>query len=340
MPARLFKWLLAGVVLFAAVVILGQWLLGSKVGRDLVERQLEGVIGLRVRLGEEFGVRILPTPGVRGNGIALSSEEGEQIVSTQEYLAKVALWPLLKGEIEVIALELQSIEIPFGSEGNIGLENLTLAKNPAGAPLLIDAVGTLSDAQGAYAHATLAGTLDLATAGSVTLGMDSLDLEVSGFRFNGIRGHARVDTQPLVVSLDVVWDELPALITLKADLSGAQSGPQADSNLNMERLQLHVGEYLVEGDGCFKPADPAELHLRLSAPNLDIDALTQLAEAFPGLAPAKADDVPDSPDGEAAFALPFDAFVRLDISEANYQGATARGVVFRAGGVPDCPGFG
>ena len=340
MTTRLFKWLLAGMVLFAALVVLGQWLLGSKVGRELVEQQLEGVIGLRVRLGEEFGVRVLPTPGVRGNGIALSSAEGEQIVSTQGYLAKVALWPLLKGDLEVIALELQSIEIPFGSEGTIGFENLTLAKNPEGAPLLIDAVGTLSDAEGAYAHATLAGTLDLAKAGSVTLGMDSLDLEVSGFRFNALRGEARVDIQPLAISLDVAWDELPVPVTLEANLSGEQPDPQAGSNLSMERLQLHVGEYLVEGDGCFKPADPAELHLRLSAQNLDIDTLTQLAEAFPGLALAKVEDVPDSSTEEAAFALPFDAFVRLEISQARYQGATARGVVFRAGGAPDCPGFG
>lgn len=241
-PVRIFLLVLLGLLVLtppAAYWAIDAWLESSG-GRQMLEKSLSARIGMKVILGGEFDLMLLPDIGVSGTDLRIESafDEGPFAISS-EYEISVALRPLFRKQLLADWIRLTGGEVhpgryrpgpsPQGSDG--------------GGPVQLPEIGELTIRD-----------FRLVPPGEETGGIRLDVLEVSGF--------ADRRSAPFIMEI--------------RDLVSARGRVLLDAgNLSLELrdLSLERSGQRLAGNACVNFGDPFSLHLVLHAEQLDLDEL-------------------------------------------------------------------
>lgn len=115
----LYLGVLAVLVLFTALI--APLFIDWNSYRAEIERYGSKLAGREVRIDGPVGIQILPTPTIRLNGLRIANPDGateEAFVSADSLELRLAISPLLKGKIEVEALEFEGATFEFEHMGD------------------------------------------------------------------------------------------------------------------------------------------------------------------------------------------------------------------------------
>ena len=115
----LYLGVLAVLVLFTALI--APMFIDWTSYRAEFERYGSKLAGREVRIEGPVGIQILPTPTIRLNGLRIANPDGataEEFVSAETLELRLAISPLLKGKIEVEALEFEGATFEFEHLGD------------------------------------------------------------------------------------------------------------------------------------------------------------------------------------------------------------------------------
>lgn len=297
-PLRNFVLLILGLLLLAPVFAywaINSWLESSG-GRQMLEKNLSARTGMKVILGGEFDLMLLPDIGVSGTDLVIESPASESqvsegpLASSEEYEISVALKPLFNGQLQIDWIRLSGGEIhPGRYQGR-----QTMAGAETAGAVLIPEIKELTIRD-----------FRVVPPGAVNGGVSVGVLKVTDFADNR--------SAPFVLEIQ--------------DLATAQGSILLDmqkSSLNLNELSLERSGQRLTGDACMSIGDPFSLHLVLEAERLDLDLLRkELPDA-------------DAWAGSGEDSTPFDVRVRLSVAELVAAGAVARGVVLSLGQEPVC----
>ena len=304
------------VVLVALVLVL-QASLGSGVGRGVVESRLSAALGRPVRLDGEFELRLLPLPGISGTSLRIFTSDARWLLlDAQGYYARVALGPLLDGEIEVVALQMDHAVI----------DAARLAAEPAiprepGAPFFqmpdihaldLQEVSVFFDGMQSepYLHITelaLEGfsldepspyeaefawvskgenLIDISVAGSLTLrpegqaeaSLSGLDVRLTGWAMESVEGSLSADFTASGFRADLDWQGSEQVLRLAMQLNWNPGFATAEPAYAIEELAVELDGDRIEGKGCLFGESPPALSLILASEEVDLDAFLHLLE--------------------------------------------------------------
>lgn len=241
-PVRNLLLLLLGLLILAppaAYWAIDAWLESSG-GRQMLAKNLSERTGMKVTLGGEFDLMLLPDIGVTGTDLAIESPlAGEPFASSAEYEISVALKPLFDGQVQVDWIRLSGGEIhPGRYRGGQPVEGAEQAGR-----VLIPKIEELT----------------IRDFRVIPPGSDNEGLEVSEFRVSGF-----ADRRSAPFSLEI------------RELFSAQGSILLDtqnSSLHLNELSLERAGQRVTGEACMNISDPFSLHLVLEAQQLDLDLL-------------------------------------------------------------------
>ena len=371
---RLLLGVFAGLVLVLVLFLALQAWLSSGVGRGVVESRLSDAFGRPVRLDGDFRVGLLPVPGASGTGMKLYTPDGRWLVlEAGTYLAKLALGPLLKGEVEVIALGLGEAGLDLArlaSGQGVGADGAgPFSQIPAVRSFELDEVALYFDGMHSQPHIrisslsvndfevdvlapfvsrvslvsgeaeavelSLRGRVALRSEGAVEADLSSIDIFVDGWGATGLEGRVVGDLarSQLHASMSSKSSPQPFGVATRIAWDPVFSG--GESGYFIEEFQLESGEQLLAGSGCLIDGTPPVLHLSLASAHLDLDALQALIEGLrrPDHGTSQATQAEMAEDS----GLPFELAFLMEVENATFENATAQGVRLRAGPSPACP---
>lgn len=352
--ARILLWLAAmGVLVFAgAWLVLDRWL-ESAGGRAAVERKLGGALGFPVRLGGEFGVRLLPSIGVGGTDFVAGESTGPAggvFLRGRAYRMELALGPLWRGELQLKALRLEGGHVDLSLAPETHPDDVP-ARRAAPAWTVNEVTVRDFEVRGISATAWRVSSLRVE---HFEPGANApFDLRVDGL--GRLQGRFRWDSAASAVALDGAWTGVaPGRLDLllnadldsgSGDLAAAwmQATPDGeyDAELSLEytvaeqgvrlgALRAEIGGQSVDGEGCLRTDEEPSLSLDLQATSLDLDALPDWPGAGPG---------PGSGPAGAVAWIEQSLRLRLRVGELRSGGSSARGVDLHLGPDPDCAGL-
>lgn len=244
-PVRNLLLLMLGLLILAPPVAywaIDAWLESSG-GRQMLAKNLSERTGMKVTLGGEFDLMLLPDIGVTGTDLAIESPLSDQpFASSAEYEISVALKPLLSGQVQVDWIRLSGGEIHPGRYR--ASQPVAGEKKEAGAARIpkIEEL-TIRDFQ------------------IIPPGSDNGGIQVGTFRVSGF-----ADRRSAPFSLEI-QDLFSAQGSILLDLQG--------SSLQLKELSLERSGQRVTGEACMNIGDPFSLHIVTKAQQLDLDLLRQ-----------------------------------------------------------------
>jgi len=348
--------LLLALLLAGTYLLLDAWLEGAG-GRRAVENALAERLNMPVKLDGRFDVMLLPAIGVSGTDLVIGAPgPASEAVRSGRYAVALALFPLLDGQVLIESFEL--------GDGAFYLERLAIDEESD------DADGAATVMQLPEIQALSVRDFDIYTGEGEPLRLQRFTVEdfaagaaapfelaVAGF--GEMVGGLSWDASLRELAIDADWTALlPGMLRVQAvaalgagrgsaDAAWSPPGPDptmaglrlalayalVPGGVRLDDLRLQAGSQTVTGDGCVLAGDPVALHLDLTTPDIDFDALPDLVALGEAL-DARAGDVSQS----ANSAPPPGLNLRLRANEARLQGALARQAEFRVGGVPNCDG--
>lgn len=373
------------MVVVALAVALDRWM-ASGVGRAVVEGQLSRALARPVRLEGAFDPQLLPMPGVAGTRLAIHADpQAPPVMDAERFLARLALWPLLRGEVEVVAIRLEAgrISIPglmkspgevrgdeprarapnvpyfrlpairrlelsemslhfddLPSDPQLVLRELVLMDFRVDAPAPIEAHLAVPPDGALAAAVWLDGTLALTAEGRIVLALSRADLEVAEGSIRRMRGELSADLEESLLTAGFGWEGRPGEVRLSVSVAWDAGYAGQISGMAVENLNIALDEQIAEGGGCILTGEEIAVHLKLNAGRLDLDALQALVEEwFPG-GSAQVPAVEDGSGGNESVAapeLPFGLSLLLEVEQAAFGEAVARGVRLQVGAPPACP---
>lgn len=117
-------------ILALVAALIGPYFIDWSAYRAEIEGQATRLLGARVRVLGEADLKLLPTPTIVLSDVRLGPD-GDPVASAGRVYAEIELAPLLRGEVEVTALEVAApvLRLSLDSEGRVG--DLGLATDPA-----------------------------------------------------------------------------------------------------------------------------------------------------------------------------------------------------------------
>ncbi|MDX1555762.1 MAG: AsmA family protein, partial [Xanthomonadales bacterium] len=302
---------LAALLLLLVLAVAGlQWWLTSEIGRGLVESRLSQAMGRPVRLDGDFGIGLLPMPGARGTDLTIFSRDGRwTIVESGSYAVSMALWPLLRAEVDVVSVEIGDARIDLGrlfsepTDGTPGgtgyfpipeisdfeLSDVVLFFDGLGSvPNLeisafsvhdfrvdraasVEADLVLVTGGGDDVQISWAGSLTLGSGGTVEAGLQRLDFEFGNWALSKVTGAVLADLEPGRLDVELAGTGGGQAFQLSGGIGWGRAFGEEDSGYAVESLLLVIGDLRLEGRGCLLAATPPQLNLEVHAIELDID---------------------------------------------------------------------
>ena len=225
---------IALVILFFA---LQAWLV-SGIGRGLVESRLSAALGRPVRLDGDFRIRALPYPGASGTAMEIFTSDGRWLVlETGSYFAQLSLLPLLRGEVEVVALALE--------EASVDLARL-LGEPPVE-----------SDTEDPKIQLPAIGRLDLVDSAIYFDGMNSLPyLRISRFSLDDFQVETPSEFEAEMALVADAGDEVSAVA-----LGTLSLYPDGQVEVVLSSLDAEMADYAVRQVAGKLAADPDQSSL-------------------------------------------------------------------------------
>jgi uncharacterized protein involved in outer membrane biogenesis len=126
-------------ILALVTALIGPYFIDWSAYRTEIEGQATRLLGARVRVLGDADLRLLPTPTIVLADVRLGPD-GDPVASAARVFAEIELAPLLRGEVEVTALEIGSPVLRLaldadGRVGDLGLSADPAALDPAGVAL-------------------------------------------------------------------------------------------------------------------------------------------------------------------------------------------------------------
>lgn len=117
-------------ILALVAALIGPYFVDWSAYRAEIEGQATRLLGARVRVLGDADLKLLPTPTIVLADVRLGPE-GDPVASAARVYAEIELAPLLRGEVEVTALEIGSpvLRLALDAEGRVG--DLGLSADPA-----------------------------------------------------------------------------------------------------------------------------------------------------------------------------------------------------------------
>lgn len=369
---------LAAVGLLILLIIAAQAWLSTGIGRGVLETRLSTAFGRPVRLDGEFDVGILPVPGASGTELKLFTRDGRWLaVEAGSFLARLALRPLLKGEVEVTALRLEdagidlgklareprlgpqapgaTLRIPdirsfelsdlslyfegMGSQPHVHIAELSVEHFHLDTPAPFEAKAAVISGENDMIAASTSGTLTLQAEGVAEASLSQLDVAVKGWAASGLKGGFSADLNRANIVFRLEQTDRP--FSVKGRVSWKPDFAGDASGYRIEEFEIASGLERITGKGCLLDGLPPVLHAELAAQSIDLDALQSVVETWRVAGDSAAARSRGSSGARAVEAggddLPFDLALRLELEQATYGGAVAEGVLLRAGAEPKCP---
>lgn len=349
MSKRLRRRAIGGVLIAIGLLILllfaAQAWLATGIGRGVIENRLSAALGRPVRLDGEFEVGFFPGPGASGTELKLFTRDGRwQVAGAGSFLARLALRPLLRGEVEVTALRLENAAIDLGK----------LASEPGGDPATageglripdirsfeLSDVSLYLEGMGSQPHVQIAGlvvddfrldspapfeaetavvsegedlagvaargTLTLRASGVVEASLSRLDVVLEGWAARGFEGGFSADIERAVFGIGLGLKRAERPFSVGARIAGNADFAGGVSGFRVEAFELVSGSQRISGTGCLLDGTPAVLHAELASESIDLDALFALIETWRVQAHDAAGRGPGTWDGPSGEVQEFD----------------------------------
>jgi hypothetical protein len=130
---------LALVLLMAVAYVAAETWLESAGGKRALEKTLSSRIGMPVRLGGDFNLRLLPSVSVSATQLAVSDPSTGEEVATGNYIeADLALAPLFREELDVSRLSVEGLRFNLPGGNGLFFPRVTLASFGIGRPTEFD----------------------------------------------------------------------------------------------------------------------------------------------------------------------------------------------------------
>ncbi|MDX1380284.1 MAG: hypothetical protein R3233_04145 [Xanthomonadales bacterium] len=346
--------LLVVLLLAGAYLLLDAWLEGAG-GRRAVENALAERLNMPVNLNGRFDVMLLPAIGVSGTDLVIGAPgAASEAARSGRYAVALALLPLLDGQLLIESFELEDGTFYFerwavnGEAGDAGGTAAALQLPEIRAFSVRDF--DIHAGKGEPVHLQRFAVEDFAAGAAAPF-----ELAVAGF--GEMAGELNWNASRQELGIDADWsDLLPGTLRVQAvaglglgrgsaEAAWAPAGVDpataglrlafayglVPEGVRLDDLRLEAGSQAVSGDGCVLAGEPIALHLDLTTPAIDFDALPDLAALGEALEPP-AGDVSQGTDSGPALVLN----LRLRADEARLQGALARQAELGMGGAPDC----
>lgn len=364
----------AGLVLLVLLFFGFQAWLSSGVGRGVVESRLSAAFGRPVLLGGNFSVGLLPVPGASGTDLKLYTPDGRWLaLGAESYLAELALWPLLKGEVEVVSLslagagldlarlasvqggdsaeagpfsqipavrsfELENVSLYFDgmrSQPYIRIGSLSLDDFAVDVAAPFETVVSLVSEKAEALGLSVRGRVNLQSKGAVELDLSFIDFSADGWGATALEGTVVGDFEGSELQAKVWSNSTTNPFAVGVHIAWDPVFSGGESGYLIEALEFESGEQRVAGSGCLMIGTPPVLHLSLSAPYLDLDAFQALLEGLRQPDPANPEGTQPEMGKEAG--LPFELAFLLKVETASFDNAAAEGIRLRSGPTPACP---
>lgn len=344
--------------------------LTSGIGKGVFESRLSSAMGRPVVLEGEFSLDLLPLPGASGSDLRIYSRDGQDLVlSAGEYLAHLALWPLLKGEVEVVALAASDAALDIGVLNAEQPPADTSGSAWSGLPAIADfslsaariyfngmesepwlRVETLEladfrlDQRGEFrmqaaminqgeplVALAIDGGVRLSRNGLLVVSLESMDAAYDAWRLEGLSGEVALEMAAAKLTASLAWRDAAQAVRVETDLELKPDFPDDSDGWAVERLEVGINGHVITGAGCLLRTEPLQVHLELSAPSMSLADLKSIADKWrrPGNTPAAPSAAVDE--------LPFQPAIRLVIDQASYTDTLAEGVRINVGQKPACP---
>lgn len=198
---------------------------------------------MKVTLGGEFDLMLLPDIGVSGTDLAIESPLADRpFASSAEYEISVALRPLLNGQVQIDWIRLSRGEI---HPGRYRAGQPVAGEKMEAGPVRIPKIEELT-------------VRDFRI---IPPGSDKEGIRVDAFQVSGF-----ADRRSAPFSL-----EMRELFSAQ----GLVFLDMQDSSLQLKKLNLERAGQRVTGEACVRIGDPFSLQLVLEAQRLDLDLLRQ-----------------------------------------------------------------
>lgn len=370
---------IAVVVLIVLVLGLKAWLT-TGIGRGVLESKLSSALSRPATLEGDFRLEIFPLPGASGSQLRIFSQDGRWLVlDAGRYMAQLALIPLLKGEVEVVALrvenaavdlarladeqtgsqpsdaafanlpgirsfELSGVNLHFdgmGSDPYLRIAALSVDGFEVDSQAVFEAEASLNSGHEQQAVIDASGVMALDSDGVVNVGFVQLDLKSPGWQIEGLKGDVTAELNLAALTVSLRWDDGQQQAGANTVINWNPGFPETQKGYAIEKLELQLGNEILEGSGCLLGEGPPRLNLELQAPTLRLNHASQLLEKWKlPSAPFEESGVVETEmpsAGEIDDAIPVDLAVRIRIEEASYDETVAKGVRLAAGPAPECP---
>ncbi len=283
----LYLGVLAVLVLFTALI--APMFIDWTTYRAELESYGSKLAGREVRIEGPIRIQILPTPMIRLNGLRIANAGGataEEFVSADTLEVRLALSPLLKGKVEVEALEFERATFEFENMGESG-GNWQLNPQSGWAEFLTaDNIGVAS---ATISESTVL-LRDRARGGVAQL--DDVYLEISAASLAGpyrVRGTVKHEEKLLFVSMQT-----------------ARRGRSGDMRLSIT----------LEPDGAYTPTYGFDGKLAGTGADARIEGKLRISRDLPPLV----EDAPQLDPAEVGLPFSFKAAVSAGFSEVSLTG--------------------
>lgn len=316
---RLVRGVLITLALLILLLLALQAWLGTGIGRGVVESRLSAAFGRPVRLDGDFAVGIIPVPGASGTELRLFTSDGRwRVVDAGSFEARLELWPLLKGQVEVLALrlgdagvdlgrlasepraagetseayfripdirdfELAGVSLYFegmGSQPEVHIAELSVDDFEIDAPARFEAEIAVISGGEELVGISAAGDLTLWAGGIAEAALSRLDVALDGWRVSGLQGGFTADFIRSVFGIGLQLDHPDRPFSFGAQLAWDPAFVGESSGYLIEEVELVSGEQRITGDGCLVDGAPPVLHATLTSQELDLDALYALVDGW------------------------------------------------------------
>lgn len=111
------KWLFLPLILALAGMASAHWTVSGEALRQELAEQVMQAAGLRANAQGKASFAILPRPRIKIENVIISDDRGALVIRTDVLRGNLRLWPLLKGQMELSAVQIDQPDISYDYEG-------------------------------------------------------------------------------------------------------------------------------------------------------------------------------------------------------------------------------
>ncbi len=311
--------IVAGALLLLILAV--QFWLSSGLGRGVVESRLSAALGRPARLDGAFSLRLLPVPGVTGTDLKVFTRDGRWLlVDAGDYLVRLALWPLLTGDVQIVALRIDAAAVDvqrlaaeppaaaapdgaeffaavpdigsfdlagvalyfdgIGSEPYVRIDNLSVEEFTIDSPAAFEIGLALVSGDSELIGLFADGTLILHSVDVVQVDFSRLDAALAEWDVRGISGELTAGFGQSTLAIGLQWNDSEQRVRLGSTIDWDPGYAAAIGGYAIDEVELVLDDQRIGGRGCLLDDSPPRLNLELAAAVLDIEALAALAEKW------------------------------------------------------------